>query len=79
MDCRFKNLFGFPGKGIHSIRMFDVAIVDVLLTLMVAYGISRYFRVAFPLVAGGLLMLGVTLHWLFCVPTSVNVYLGLIK
>ena len=36
MTC-LKDIFGEPNKGIHSIRVFDIAIVDVLLTILLAY------------------------------------------
>lgn len=32
--CKYKNILGEPGKGVHSYRIFNIAIVDVLLTLI---------------------------------------------
>ena len=43
MLCKYKNIFGKVGKGVHSIRIFNVAIVDVLFTIIGAYIIYLYF------------------------------------
>jgi len=31
--CKYKNYFGEPGKGVHSYRIFNIAMVDVIQTL----------------------------------------------
>ena len=31
--CKYKDLFGKPGEGVHSYRIFNIAIVDVILTI----------------------------------------------
>ena len=38
--CKYKNILGEPGKGVHSYKIFNISIVDVILTLIVAYIIS---------------------------------------
>ena len=38
--CAYKNILGEPNKGIHSYRVFNIAIVDVLMTIITAYVIS---------------------------------------
>lgn len=70
--CDFKNLFGEPGKGLHSIRVFDIAVVDVLATLLVGYLVSFFWNINFLLVCGVLFFLGIVLHRLFCVRTTVD-------
>ena len=35
--CRYKNALGRPGKGIHSYRIANIAVVDVALTVLMAY------------------------------------------
>jgi hypothetical protein len=30
--CKYKNMFGIPNKGLHSYRIFNIAIVDLTLT-----------------------------------------------
>ena len=32
--CKYKNALGVPGKGLHSYRMFNIPIFDVLFTIL---------------------------------------------
>ena len=34
MLCQYKDIFGKVGEGIHSYRFFNIAIADVLLTIL---------------------------------------------
>ena len=70
--CKYKNLFGEPGTGVHSYRIFGIAIVDVLLTILVAYIISFLTKFSFTLTLIILFILGIILHRLFCVRTTVD-------
>ena len=45
--CKYKNILGVPGNGVHSYRIFNIAIVDVILTVIVAYIISYIFKKSF--------------------------------
>ena len=40
--CKYSNLFGEPGEGVHSIRLGGLALVDLLATGGLAYLGSRY-------------------------------------
>jgi len=40
---QYKDIFGKPNEGVHSYRLFDVAIVDLLLTILLAFLISYFF------------------------------------
>ena len=44
MLCEYKNMLGEVRKGIHSVRLFDIAVIDVLLTFLSAYVICRIFK-----------------------------------
>lgn len=70
--CQYKNVFGQPNKGIHSIRMFDLAVVDILLTIFASYFISNYFKFNFYTTLIYLFVSGIGLHRLFCVNTTIN-------
>jgi len=74
---KFKNIFGVPGTGAHQYRLLDVAIVDYILTIALAYTVSRVS--GFPLVLSTILMfvIGIVLHWLFGLQTSAVRFLGL--
>jgi len=73
MLCQYKNILGKPKKGIHKYRIFNIAIVDVLLTIFFAYIIYlfipnyNYFCILILL-----FILGIILHRLFCVTTTID-------
>ena len=70
--CEYKDMFGVPKKGIHSYRFMNIAIIDVLQTIVMGYfisyllGISPYWGIL------GLFVLGILLHRLFCVRTTID-------
>jgi hypothetical protein len=72
MLCQYKNLLGVPGKGIHSYRIFNIAIADVIMTIIGAYLISWGFKLNFWLVLIILFLLGIVLHHIFCVKTTID-------
>ncbi len=69
--CKYKAIFGKPNEGVHSYRVFNFAIVDVLATLLVAYIISIVYNYSFLYISGILFLLGIFMHSLFCVDTQV--------
>ena len=76
MLCQYQDLFGKVGQGLHSYRLFNIAIVDVILTLIVAQLLAKTFpkySVGYYLVF--LFLLGIILHRLFCVRTTVDKWL----
>ena len=70
---RYKNIFGKPGKGIHRFRIFNIAIVDVLLTLLLAgiVKINFFQNVNYIIILIGTFILGIIMHQLFGVKTTV--------
>jgi hypothetical protein len=70
--CKYRNALGVPGKGVHSIRLGGIAVVDVIMTLIGAYVIARIMRASFVWTAVGLFLLGIILHRLFCVRTTID-------
>jgi len=70
--CRYKDLFGRPREGAHSYRLFDIAVVDVSATVLVAYLAARVFGVAFWKSLGILFIVGIITHRAFCVRTTVD-------
>jgi hypothetical protein len=70
--CQYKDALGIPKKGVHSYRLFGVAIVDVLLTVLGAVLIAYYFDLSFMWTLGILFLIGIGLHRLFCVRTTVD-------
>ena len=70
--CKYKNALGVPNEGIHSYRLFGVAIVDVLMTIIGAFMISYFFKYNLLYTTICLFVLGIIAHRLFCVRTTVN-------
>lgn len=70
--CKYKNALGKPQKGIHSYRLFGVAIMDVIFTIIGAYLFSRFFGFSFLYTLIFLFVLGILLHRLFCVRTTID-------
>jgi hypothetical protein len=72
MYCQYKDILGKPNTGIHSYRIFNIAIADVLLTIIAAFLISYFFKFNFLLTLFILFLSGIILHRLFCVRTTVD-------
>jgi hypothetical protein len=69
---KYKNIFGEPGKGVHSYRIFNIAIVDVVLTILFAWFVSKYYKISFLWSCVALFSLGIFAHHLFGVRTTVD-------
>jgi hypothetical protein len=74
--CQYRDALGVPGQGFHSVRLGNVAILDVISTFALAYGIMRLSGKRgwswYGLILLLTFLLGIGLHWLFCVPTTMN-------
>ena len=70
--CKYKDALGEVGKGVHSYRFMDVAIVDVIMTLIGGFIISYFTGKSFLMVTAILFILGIILHRLFCVRTTID-------
>ena len=79
--CTYKHIFGEPNTGIHSVRIFNIAIFDVISTIIVCivfYEIVIVIllkmndRIKFWMVLLFFFVLGIILHRAFCVKTAVD-------
>jgi hypothetical protein len=70
--CKYKDVFGKPNTGSHRYRIFDLAIIDILFTVIAAYLISVYFRYKLLYVLVGLFLTGIIFHRIFCVRTTID-------
>jgi uncharacterized membrane protein YcaP (DUF421 family) len=75
MLCRFRHIFGVERQGIHSLRVFDVAIVDVIGTIVGGIFIAKYFGINMFATIAALFVLGIVMHRLFCVDSTFNMFL----
>jgi hypothetical protein len=73
--CKYKDIIGKPGTGVHSYRLFDVAIVDVSVVILTGYLISIYFKYNLIFVLAILFISGVISHKIFCVESTINKFL----
>lgn len=78
--CPFSNysdIFGLPNQGAHAIRLFDIAIVDYIFTIMAALLTTHFANVPATISTVGWMCLAMLLHMLFGVPTNEMKWLGL--
>jgi fatty acid desaturase len=75
MLCKYKDILGKPGEGLHKYRIFNLAIFDIILTIIGAFLIYYFFSYNFWLVLLILFLLGIILHRLFCVKTSIDKFI----
>ena len=76
MLCQYKDILGKPGQGVHSYRFFNIAIVDVLLTILAAYTIHFLNpKYSFIFILSILFLLGIFFHRIFCVKTTIDKFL----
>jgi hypothetical protein len=74
--CEYSEVFGKPRTGVHSLRLFDFAVVDILLTGLLGIAIWRYFKVNLLVLILVLILLSITSHTVFCVDTKLNSIIG---
>ena len=72
MLCKYKDALGKPKTGIHSYRIFNIAIADVIMTIIASLIISYFFKFNFWITLIILFLLGILLHRIFCVKTTVD-------
>jgi hypothetical protein len=80
MLCKYKNIFGEPNTGLHKYRFFGVAAIDLFLTIFIAFLIAFFIHkkinyniyYTFLIFATILFLLGIILHHLFCVKTTID-------
>jgi len=70
--CKYKDALGKPGVGIHSYRIFNIAIADVIMTFIGAFVISYSLNISFVWTSIFLFILGIILHRIFCVKTTID-------
>jgi len=72
MPCKYKDIFGKPSEGVHSIRLFDLAVIDVIMVIIGGLFIANYFNYNKYKVIGILFLIGIISHRLFCVRTTID-------
>ena len=72
--CRYRNAGGAPRTGMHAARipLLDLALWDVVGTLVAAGILAYALNVNAVWTALALLVLGTALHLVFCVRTTIT-------
>ena len=73
--CPYKDSLGKPGVGIHSYRFLNLAIADIVMTIIGSWFVSYFFKLPFLWVCVFFFALGIFLHRIFCVKTTVDKFL----
>jgi hypothetical protein len=73
MSCPYRDIFGKVREGPHSYRIFDVAVVDSVLTILLALFLQKIFfqNFSFLKVLAVTFIIGELMHWYFCVDSKV--------
>ena len=73
MLCQYKNILGKVGEGVHSYRIANLAVVDILLTILLAFLIYLMLPMyGFGYILLAVFLLGIILHQIFCVKTTID-------
>ena len=70
--CKYKDIFGKPNENLHSIRLFNIAIIDVIAMIISAYVLSYITKLNFLVSILILFVLSIILHRIFCVKTTID-------
>jgi fatty acid desaturase len=70
--CKYKNLFGKPGEGLRKYRIFDIAIYDTAVVIIIGISISYFSGYNIWLTLAVLFISGIIAHRIFCVRSGVD-------
>ena len=70
--CKYKNMFGRPHAGLRKYRIFNIAILDTAVVILIGLAISYYFNFPLHWTLGALFLVGIIAHRIFCVRTGVD-------
>lgn len=75
MFCKYKDFFGSPNTGLHSIRFLNFAIIDIILTVILYYYVEKFivFTNNTYIKLFSFISIIVFIHRLFCVNTTLNI------
>jgi hypothetical protein len=73
--CKYKDIFGKPNEGIHSYRIMDIAVFDLIGTIIISYMLSYFTNIKFIKILLLLFLIGILCHHIFCVKTTIDTLL----
>lgn len=74
MACQYSEIFGRVGEGAHSYRIFNIAVVDVVLTVLLGLVMKWLImpKTSIVVILSVLFLVGIVLHRIFCVRTTID-------
>ena len=78
MPCPYANILGKPNTGVHSIRIFGLAFVDIFLTMIAAVITAKAYKINVVLSFVLWFALVEALHYIFGVKSAFLVKINLI-
>lgn len=76
MPCPSSALFGEPGTGVHSTRIFGIAAFDTIATILVAIFIAYVWKKSLLVTLAVLFVLGELLHYVYGTQTAFLTLIG---
>ena len=72
--CKYKDSLGEPKKGLHSYRVFNISVMDVLFTFILAKFVQYYIlnKIEFGVILFFCFISGIIIHRIFCVRTTID-------
>ena len=70
--CIYSDIFGKPNEGSHKYRIFNIAISDVIITLLIARIIQKISKYSFIKILLVLFVISIIAHRMFCVRTTID-------
>jgi len=70
--CKYKNLFGKPNEGLRQFRIFDIALYDTIIVILIGILFSWFTKINIWVVLIVLFISGIVAHRLFCVRTGID-------
>jgi len=68
--CKYKNIFGKPNEGVHKSRIFGLALVDTVGTIIISFIIAKYYNINFYKTLLVVFIIAEISHYIFCVDTA---------
>ena len=70
--CEYKDLFGKPMEGLRKYRIFNIAILDTVVVIIIGLIFSWITKVNIWLTLVVLFVSGIITHRIFCVRTGID-------
>lgn len=76
MKINYSKIFSIKGEGIHKYRVFGFSIIDILLTIALAFFTSKFIKINYEVALVLWFVIGELAHIIFGVETA---FLSLLK